>query len=222
MRTVIGHFNLYDFFGYIFPGAIILSSLFFVFGPITLTGIAPSTDLAGLVIEALMFLGLSYIMGHIVQAIAVLVDSKVIIKLRGGKYPSEAMLEENNKFFPQEFKKKLWDLIVFTFGLSPKIRKQEGFRLCYTFVIQKGLTDRVERFLGLFAFSRGLSFSFFGVGLFLLLSAYFQQIDSTLIVLSGIMFFLAFLFMNRYFAFGTRFAMEVYREFYVFRVQGNK
>ena len=216
MKRVFEYFTSYDFFGYIFPGAIILSTLTFSYN---LLKFVPSTDLTGLIVEAALFLGLSYIIGHVVQALAMLVDKKLVYQFLA-KFPSSVLLLDENTHFSSQFKMKLRGLVLTSFNLPPEIEHQEMFNLCYTFVMQKEITTRVERFLGLYGFTRGLSFSFFFSALILSTNMILTQIMSIdIFILTISMILLAILFLNRHLAFGTRFVDAVYRDFYVFRIR---
>lgn len=80
----------------------------------------------------------------------------------------------------------------------------------------------MEKFLGLYAFTRGLYLSFLICGLILLITnIYITQINVWYLYVISL-FFASLISFKRYIYFGERFADAVYREFYVHKVTGNK
>ena len=162
-----------------------------------------------------------FTLGFLIQTIGGLFERKLVYNDKfyfGVKYPSTRYMLEEDKHFPMDIKTKIRKCIRETFDLSENYSIQNGFDLCYTYTIQKGIFKRVEKFLGLFAFSRGLYVSSLLSGAIMLLLN-LMTLKSTLLFFYSASFLVsAIMSFYRYKFFGERFADAVYREFFVHRI----
>jgi uncharacterized membrane protein YfcA len=171
---VIKQFNFFDIYGNLLPGMLLVGLLWIPFG--VLTNIWPDQDLS-----KALFLGvLAYIVGHLIQTVALsVVPSKVTDKAKHKRSPSDLLLDASDKKFAQELKEKLAAQVTKLFGIDLEITKdgdgendiskkrQDAFFQARTYLITKNVARYAEQFEGLYAMMRGLGCSFFAGGLYL-------------------------------------------------------
>lgn len=158
-------FSLYDFLGYIIPGAFLTMLLVYLIGGILGKGEVLLTYVNG-VGETIIFLVVSYVVGHVVQARGRMIEEKE--KDAWGGYFSMQFLRSENDFYTSELKRILKQEAKSQFGLTvdlPDIilptqeqkdkRYQEIFNLCYALVVQKGLSMQVDIHNAVYGMFRG-------------------------------------------------------------------
>ena len=171
---MIKQFNFYDFYGYLLPGILVLGLLWLPVGILTRTW--PDQDIS----KALFLAALAYIIGHLIQTVALsVVPSKVTDKAKHKRSPSDLLLDNSDKKFAKELKEKLASQVAKLFGIDLEITKdgdgendisekrKDAFFQARTYLITKNVALYAEQFEGLYAMMRGLGCSFFAGGLYL-------------------------------------------------------
>jgi hypothetical protein len=140
--------NLYDFLAYIIPGAIVVSLLLW-FSIACLSFPLPSSVSTSDTVTWLLFLAISYFLGHVVQSAGAQYEEKTE-KRRG--WLSEKFLQDDHSRYTSEYKKCLKESIERVFNLLPDVhpthrdtqkrRQQEMFYLCGAVIRQE--TDSNE------------------------------------------------------------------------------
>jgi hypothetical protein len=104
--------------------------------------------------ETIIFLVVSYVVGHVVQGRGRMIEQKE--KDVWGGYFSVQFLRHDNSFYSPDFKNMLKKAAQSQFGLAVDLagnevtqeqkdkRHQEVFELCYALVVQKGISGQVE------------------------------------------------------------------------------
>jgi len=154
-------FNFYDFVGYVFPGALVL--LFFCTFTTSFFGIKIPIDISSIG-ESLVFLGASYVLGHLVQVLGGPIEAREEKKW-GGPYHDQYLRPEDNHY-SKEFKSQLQQAVLEVFGqdlnlgLKDKLsasRRYETYRQCYALIVQKDIAQNTTIFLGVRGLMRGLT-----------------------------------------------------------------
>jgi hypothetical protein len=233
-------FNFYDFIGYIIPGSLACVFLYWL-----LAGFAGFTITIELksIGESILYLGLAYFLGHLVQAYGNSIEARAVKKWGG--WFSEQFLRDDNSYFTPNFKSALRDAMTNVFGesanlgnIDQKARRQELFNLCYSLIVQEGAALHTEIFNGVYSLYRGmLAATNIGILVSLLISAkqaillllrFFKVAvpSSSFLIFSefhlsvGVGSLLFFLLIrrtldSRFKRFAQHFANSVYRNFYV-------
>lgn len=151
-------FNFYDFIGYVIPGSLACVFLYWLF--VGFFAVLVSVDLKSFG-ESILFLGLAYFLGHLVQAYGNRIEAKAV-KNWGGWF-SEQFLRDDNLYFTPAFKSSLRDAINKVFGdqtdfgsSDQKARRQELFNLCYSLIVQESAALHTEIFNGVYSLYRGM------------------------------------------------------------------
>ncbi len=242
-------FNFYDFVGYVIPGSLACVFILWLFAGLFAFTIPIEVKSVG---ESILFLGLAYFVGHLVQAYGNSIETKSVNKWGG--WFSEQFLRDENSYYTPIFKSALRDAMKSVFGEtaefggndeSHKARRQELFNLCYTLIVQEGAALHTEIFNGVYSLYRGM-LAATNIGIVVSLSIIIKQVILLLLTLCksnvmsnpfwhfsdfhlslGIGVFI-FLFLIRQ-ALGTRFkrfaqhfANSVYRSFYVWFKRNSK
>jgi hypothetical protein len=154
---MIEKFNFYDLYAYFLPGVILLALIAIPFA--LATGFSLPWQLGVLAII------ISYVVGQLVQAIArELAPSKI-----QGRYPSQILLDGDDKKLSTELKEALGRVIKAQFGLNvvmdtndqkadgQKIdgNRDDAFRLCRTYLLQEAKKTYAEQLQGMYALLRG-------------------------------------------------------------------
>ncbi len=157
----------------------------------------------------------SYMLGHLIQAVSNLVE---VVTLRGRvlRYPSDELLSRENKYYGDDLKYSIREAAIDYFSLSKDAPVSDIFRLSYSLLLQKGMGNRAETMNGMYGFYRGMTMaSFLGFlifGVLTLIGAHRVANAQT----TAFFLLASILFCNRFRRFGKRFADCVYRDFYVF------
>lgn len=156
---MVERLNFYDLYGYLIPGVTLLALFWLPYG-IANKGSA-NVDWS----SALVALVFAYIAGHLVQGLAI-VALPSVRKDKSGvrRYPSDIVLDDDDRTLTYELKRRVMHRILVQFDLdvrgntSPDLRKkrQEAFLLCRRVLIQKGVASYAEQFEGMYALMRGL------------------------------------------------------------------
>ena len=201
-------FGVYEIFSNLIPGSLVVMTIAVSpqFSFLTLAG---NGFLGAFLVLFLVFL--SFIVGVVVQALSSSVE-KPIFERKFGGLPSSIMLDPNDSTFPPFFKKEIRQLVKQNLGIPDEASSQNVFELCYTYVIQKGISKRVLQFLSMYYFSRNMMFVMpieaFALWTLIPLSA--------LSLIAGVVCLgLSFAFYERFVGYARHFAKEVLRSFYV-------
>jgi len=208
-------YNFYEFLSYIFPGFILLGVIIYLLPEYNID-ITEYFNLVNTWWGVIIFIALAFILGHLLQGISNPIET-IIYKLKWKGYPSEKLLRENDNHFSKEYKQLLLQKISNFFKLSGEANQQELFYSCYLFLIQKGVGRRIERFLAMHGFYRGMMVVC-GIStiLFCLLSLKTKEIHLTIFTI--LFLFSTIIFYRRFLRFSIRFADAVYREFFVYNL----
>jgi hypothetical protein len=203
-------FGVYEFFANIIPGTlIVVTILFMVDFSISLPSNAILEESLFLVILAFV----AFVAGLAVQGISALME-KYINKKRYGDYPSSLYLREEDKTFPSYFKVNIRKLVNKKFGTPIDASPNHIFDLCFTYVMQKKISERVPQFLRTYTFSRNMIVTMIIEAVFFFYLAYSQQ--QLWFVIAGLGFVsLSYIFYTRFLRYGESFAKEVFRSFFV-------
>lgn len=224
-------FGLREIFSHLIPGTIILfTALLFsrsIFH-IQLVGI-PDVFLAILLTFA------SFVLGVPLDGVSVPFEDRIFRRKFKGP-PSSILLSESDqgvpKFlkFPQSFKKDIRRKIHEKFGIPEDADGQHMFDMCYTYIMQNKISDRVEQFLNMYSFARNMIVAMLIESAVLVTWAVLKMralfprpvLSSTstwLFAGALISIVLAYLFYRRFLRYAYSFATEVFRSFYVEQVK---
>lgn len=199
--------NIYDFLGYFLPGAVVILQIFLIFNDFNIVVDKIRKLSSGEIFLIIIF---SYIIGHLIQSFSNILE-KILLKIPIFKkivgLPTHESLLERNNFYSIEFKKSIREAGREVFGIE-KLTEKEFFNLCYSLVQQKLEKNRLNLFVSLYGFYRGLSYSCL-IG-FVLFVIKFDFIISGIFLVSSILFF------QRYKRFKSYFEDYVYRDFYIY------
>lgn len=218
MEAISRRFNLYDIFGFLPPGLIIILNVYLLYSK-QISSFYLELTYTNVFLDFIFVILFSYIFGHFLEEFSKIFEKHIIyntkLKLIGRNYPSMVLLNDDNTHFHSEFKTNIINMIDTFFNLSENYPQRKKFELCYTFLLQKGLPSRVERYLGLQAFCRGVGYSFF---LCILINLYSSLPNNynTLFLMSAFYFIVGITFIKRHIFYGLKFADSIYREFYVY------
>lgn len=221
MEQLFPTFDIYDLLGYLIPGGIMLFFSYLIISYFEIDVNLPISELFDVISASIIIVSLLFAIGFLIQAIGSLLERKLVYNsnfLLGTEYPSSQFMKEDDDHFPLEFKTKMKELIKKTFGLPDNYPIQKSFDLCYTYVIQNSIGKRVEKFLGLHAFCRGLYMSTFISGIILIIINAIRLRSIQIHTYSLIFLIASLIAFYRYKSFGIRFADAVYRDFYVHRI----
>ena len=153
---MIKNFNFYDVYGYFLPGLVLLTLVWLPFG---LSGRQwPAKELA----SALIAVPLAYVVGHLLQTIAALGLSAKSKKNDEHRYPSDLLLDKDDRAFSRDFKDRLARQIKDRFALDVEDRgnRQDAFLLCRSALIASKAAGYGEQFEGMYTLMRGLAGAF--------------------------------------------------------------
>jgi hypothetical protein len=205
-------FGVYEFFANIIPGTLILVTAAILFLPNFPITIPNNT----LVIESLwviVFAFVAFIIGLAIQGASAFLEKR-INKRKYGDYPSSVYLTKENDTFPEYFKTRIRNLVNKKFGTPVDATSSHIFDICYTYVMQKNISERVPQFLRTYTFSRNMVVT--GVIEAALLFVYAFNQQQIWFVLGGFGFLvLSYIFYSRFIRYGESFAKEVLRSFFV-------
>ena len=111
---MLGKFNLYDFIAVVIPGLFFL----WVIGIFTRQlGIPINIPFSGGIGETSVLIALSYVVGHLLQAVSQGITEKVLLWVWGG-FPSAKWLLPNNTRLSSEYKNKIFHVVHQHFDIS--------------------------------------------------------------------------------------------------------
>ena len=170
---MIKQFNFYDVYGYLFPGVVLLGLLWVPIGVVSRTW--PEQDIS----KALFLAVLSYIVGHLLQAIAHdAVPSKVVrdTNMRW-RFPSDRLLDKNDSTLGEGFKTRLAEQVKKQFKIDLVVaqdatdeisrNRSTAFFQARSYLLAKKTAQYVEQFEGLYAMMRGLACAFLAGAVYL-------------------------------------------------------
>lgn len=199
--------NIYDVLGYFLPGLLFILQIFLLFNDFNIVVEKIRKLSYG---EIFLIIISSYIIGHLIQSFSNILE-KFLLKIPILKkiigLPTYEYLSEKNNFYSIEFKKSIMKAGREVFGIE-KLTEKELFNLCYSLVQQKVEKNRLDLFVSLYGFYRGLSYACL-IG-FVLFVIKFDFMISSIFLASWI------LFLQRYKRFSSYFEDYVYRDFYIY------
>jgi len=212
LDTVI--FGVYEILSNIFPGALLLVTIILFLININTTFLSKyNYEIFSDNIIFLIFLFISFILGQIIQSISSIWEKIYYKKVFHG-YPSEKILSEGDHTFPPYFKEEIRKKINNEYGVPNESSSQHIFEICYTYVVENNLSNRVTNFLNMYTFSRNMIITSLIEGL-LLVTWSFLKSDIN-IRLIGIIFLCTVLpFFERYQNYAKAFAKEVFRSYFI-------
>ena len=169
---MIEKFNFYDLYGYFLPGFVLLALLWLPWGIVDLRWPAAAAS------SAVLAVGASYVIGHILQSIAVSA-APPHVRDKEGKYrfPSQVLLDNEDPTLTQEFKVKLSELVRLQLGIDLGVgkprnempererlpidfRRRDAFFLCRSVLIKEKIASYAEQFEGMYSLMLGLAAAF--------------------------------------------------------------
>lgn len=192
-------FSFYEFVGILVPSTILLFCINII---ISVKYNLKLVDFAEIG-ETLIFIIISYGVGHLLQAIGNIFES--IVWFIYGGMPTSWLNKKNrfnNYLFEQDFNQKILEKTKLKFGEGIK----DYGRITYNFLFIKEKTKRIDLFNGNYSLFRGLSISFLIISIIFLFYFPFNSLLYPLIP-----FLLATLRMIR---FAKYYATEVFRTFF--------
>ena len=149
---MIERFNFYDVYGYLLPGAILLTLGALPFALSTWD--LPSLEWT----SAITFIVAGYVVGHFLQALARDAVPSTVRKDGKARFPSDIVLDEGDPTFPKEFKETLKRYVSDDFGLDASAvnQRQAVFNVCRQALQASDSPSYAEQFQGLYAFMRGI------------------------------------------------------------------
>jgi hypothetical protein len=155
---VIERFNFYDLYGYFLPGIfwLVLMGL-----PFLLTSGVPPSLIPELTVGGLV---LGYLVGHLLQNLA----REFLSSKLDGRYPSDLLLDEQDKSLSASLKLQVEHHIYKRFGIdigdsvdpgNRERRRQDAFNLCRTALAQGKAGSYAEQYQGMYSLLRGLATS---------------------------------------------------------------
>jgi hypothetical protein len=206
-------FTIYDWLGYLIPGTVLLTSIYFVF--LDKSELVKVIDFPDFILGFLLFC-IAYIAGHLVHSIA----NYTIDLLPYGKYaPIDYFKREFSKDFNDSQINRLIQIFNNKYGL---IKDDSGsniefinknYWLCYTNVIDKRPDSLIQVFLSLNGLYRGICISCLLSSIILLFKCDLTNGFSEMIIWSVILLFISFMFYLRAKRFKIYLTRTVYTDF---------
>lgn len=182
-------FTFYDFLGYLLPGSAVVLMVYWVgkaaFG-------VPFPELQADLTTSFVFLGVSYVAGHLVQSIGSAYERKFKWKDYQGRRVrlSEWLLlcpprdwVPPDKQFTTDLRDRIGAAAKDVFDATDDVA--ELFEQCYALLVQKSLTQHIEVFGALNGLARGMLMAT-GVGFLLAALVTIQQIILLLLASNGV------------------------------------
>jgi len=219
--------NLFDVFGYLVPGCVVCAlGLLLAYRLELVTGDVTTG-------AALALLPLGYVVGFVSYHIVTWAEHLYVrtrrfirkqLKCDESLLASQRLLDDGAGSFTEEFRAKLKEELRTRFDVQVRnaTEYQQAFDLCYDFVIQKGVGAYTENFRAV----DGLCKNLIGVGLicvavFVVLFVRGDSYAKFFVVEACVGGLVCFIGMYGHIRFAKRFAISVYRSFYVWsRVTG--
>ena len=202
-------FGVYEILSDIIPGFIILITTFSFFYTYLPKSIPESLYIVS-------FIFISFIIGQIIHCIASNIEG-YINNIKYGGYPSALFMTNNNNTFPQYFKDNIRQQLYHEYGTPLDSDPQHVFDLCYTFVTQNNLSNRVMIFLNMYTFSRNMMLVTIIEGIYLGIISYVTY-NANLWLMSMVVIISSYFFYHRFIRYAESFAKEVLRSYFINRV----
>lgn len=210
-------FGIYEFFANIIPGTLVLVTILIFFPNLSIDIPNNNTLTEGLLVVVFAFV--AFVIGLAIQGVSAYLE-KLINRMKGG-YPSSRYLKKDDDTFPEYFKTRIRSLVKSKFETPIDSSSGHVFDLCYTYVMQKKISDRVPQFLRTYTFSRNMIVTMAIEAILVFIYAYSQQ-QQIWLALGGFLFIaLSYVFYTRFVRYGESFAKEVLRSFFVNEEQSN-
>jgi hypothetical protein len=204
-------FGVYEIFGNLIPGFILLASLLAVGH--SAFGVDPSQLRLPEGILVIVTVFVAFTLGVAIQGFSSVIGGTIQNRKYGG-YPSALFLDDNNKTFPSAFKQAIRNSANQKFGTPVDAPASHVFELCYTYVVQKIGSVRVSQFLALYTFSRSMMVTMLIEAATIIVWAVVKN-QYPLFIVAALTLGLAYLFYKRFLIYSESFAKEVYRSFAV-------
>ena len=202
-------FGVYEVLADILPGFVLLTTILF-FYDFTLPSVIPTS------LYAVFFVFLAFIIGQVVHCIASEIEG-YILRWKYGGYPSTLFIGDGDDTFPQYFKDSIRQQLNLEYGTPLDSEPQHVFDLCYTYVTQNSLSDRVLIFFNMYTFSRNMILTVFIEGVFLALMSYVKN-NAPLCLISSLVIISLYFFYRRFIRYAESFAKEVFRSYFIDKV----
>ncbi len=208
------YFGIYEFFANLIPGTLMILPI--------LIAVDFSSFLSGntLVTETLLVIAvafMAFVVGLAIQSVSALME-KYINKKKYGGYPSSLYLTDKDETFPMYFKSAIREILNNKFGTPMNSSPKHMFDLCYTFVMQNKVSERVPQFLRTYTFSRNMMVTMIIESVFTFYLAYSRQ-NIWLAITGFVLVGMSYAFYSRFLRYGESFAKEVLRSFFVCEAQ---
>jgi len=200
-------FGIYEVLSDILPGSILLMT-FLLKSDLKQFEMLPDSLLI------LTFIFIAFIIGQIIHCIASDLEGYINQKKYGG-YPSSILLSDEDTTFPKYFKDTIRQKVNKNFQTPLDSSSQHIFDICYTFVIQNKLSNRVMIFLNMYTFSRNMMVAMFIEGIILSILAYIE-INLLIGLISLLSLCSPYFFYQRFDRYANSFAKEVLRSYFVY------
>jgi hypothetical protein len=159
---VIERFNFYDVYGYLLPGLALLGLAWLPFA--ILRHKWPENEL----LSAVVVLAIGYVLGHVLQSVATAAFPSTFSDAKGQqRYPSDLLLDETDKQFSQDTKKRIREKTQQQFSIDVakgtdgdnnlSLSRREAFLMARQVLIRDEVAGYTEQFEGLYAMMRGLA-----------------------------------------------------------------
>lgn len=155
---MIEKFNFYDLYAYFLPGVILLALMLIPF--------AFRVPFSSSFQSGILALVLSYVFGYLVQSVARVLFPSKVRKKGQERYPSQILLDADDRRLSSELKTMIGKFISQQFGLQVieggdvatiDRARNDAFRLCRTYLLQESKKSYAEQLQGMYAFFRGAS-----------------------------------------------------------------
>ena len=206
-------FGVYEILADIVPGFIILMTFIRYFN-IALIESLPSS------LNAITYIFFAFLIGQIIHCIASEIEG-YINKWKYGGYPSALYLTEDDDTFPPYFKAKIRQQMKRDYGTPEDSSSQHIFEICYTYVVQNNISNRVLIFLNMYTFSRNMMLISVIEGVLFFIWAFINN-DRLVGLLSIPVMLTSFFFYRRFIRYAESFAKEVFRSYFVEKVENSR
>jgi len=200
-------FGIYEVLSDILPGSMLLMTFIYKYNLVQFKMLPES-------LLIIIFIFLAFIIGQIIHCIASDIEEYINRKKYQG-YPSSTLLSDEDTTFPRYFKDIIRQKVNTNFKTPLDSSSQHIFDICYTFITQNKLSNRVMIFLNMYTFSRNMMVTTFIEGIMLLILSY---IENNLVIglISLLSFLSTYFFYKRFIRYANSFAKEVFRSYFVF------
>ena len=202
-------FGVYEILSDILPGFILLTTILF-FYDISIPSSIPTS------LHAILLIFLAFIIGQVIHCISSELE-RYINRWKYGGYPSALYMTDDDNTFPQYFKDKIRKQLKIDYETPLDSEPQHIFEMCYTYVTQNNISNRVMIFLNMYTFSRNIMLVILIEGIFLATVASIKY-DVLLGLLATLTLISSFFFYHRFITYAESFAKEVFRSYFVNKV----